>query len=212
MLFKAAHVMLYGLCFAGFMSQCWELLIKFSKGLTTMSILNTLPSNGGLDLPRISICPDPPFSQTRLSELGLSQESWDVNQFSTDYQGTTQWPITSEDDSNLYDQSTHSFQEVVQTAVFVESQKKALRLDQKQYYKETNTWYNGKCFTFLLEGISATTESLLRIDLKHVFGNETGRFKMFIHDHGMEMALVNQINLSSPIKIQCAQPLISQKA
>lgn len=68
---------------------------------------NIEPTNDQLEFPRFSICLDPPMSASRLAELGISQRAWDLQN-----DGNVEWPITSKNQSSLFDRCTYSFKEV----------------------------------------------------------------------------------------------------
>lgn len=76
------------------------------------------PKNGQMKLPRLSICLDPPTTLSRLSELGLAPNSWNSNQLIANYTGNVTWPITSENNTDLFDRSMFLFEEVFERIDF----------------------------------------------------------------------------------------------
>ncbi|XP_059096394.1 uncharacterized protein LOC131890953 [Tigriopus californicus] len=189
MLVKCARVFVAFLCFGGFLIQGWELFVKFIGGTTTIAISNLLPENGQLNLPRFSICFDPPTTLGRLSELGLTPMSWSTMQLRTDYNGSVTWPITSKNNTDLFDRSMFSFDEVFKKIRWLNRTVTATDI---QNYKMANTMNSGKCFTFLLDETPVTKDSQVLLEMKNVFGNQSGRFRIFLHDRGMELLLINQ--------------------
>lgn len=93
---------------------------------------NIAPENGKLNLPRLSVCLDPPTSLSRLSKLGISPNSWNSDQLRTDYTGETHWPINSKNNSDLFDKSMYSFDEVFEKIDYF---KEIKTVKDKQFYK-----------------------------------------------------------------------------
>lgn len=95
--------------------------------------LRNIPAEiGQIQWPHISVCLDPPTTVSRLSSLGLSELSWNNKQFRTDYNESIFWPITSENNTDLFDRSMFSFEEVFG---YVMSHGKILKMENDQNYK-----------------------------------------------------------------------------
>lgn len=122
------------------------------------------------------------------------------------------WPIKFENQSDLFDLSMYSFNEVFKKYLVLkpygnESSPKILRWKVGTFFyastyltsfscfthKEINTWHTGKCFTFFGDEIKATFFSTISLELNNVFENGNGKFKVFLHDRGMEFSLINQV-------------------
>lgn len=111
------------LCFGRFFMHCYKLFVKFNDGMTTgitswifyvqiylsqcinqiSQIRNIAGEDGKLNMPRFSVCLDPPTSFARLSKLGLAPDSWNINQLRNDFVGPITWPISSENKSDLFE-------------------------------------------------------------------------------------------------------------
>lgn len=58
----------------------------------------------------------------------------------------------------------------------------------------TNTKDAGKCFTFLTDSTPTTLTTEFKIKFRNPFDTQDGRFRIFLHEPGMEILLVNQVD------------------
>lgn len=92
---------------------------KYPIGISSNKFLRIIVAEDRhLNMPRISVCLDPPTSFDRLSKLGLAPDSWNIKLFMYDVARTSL--LFSEEIGHLFDKSMYSFEEVFKTVIFGE--------------------------------------------------------------------------------------------
>lgn len=62
---------------------------------------------------------------------------------------------------------------------------------------------NGKCFTFIGDDAYSMWNSYIYLTINNVFDEGKGQFRLYIHDQGMELSLVNQVGIQYYVFFSC---------